>query len=178
MLLAVPRALQCLRPRRHFPAAAFVLTRAASFACHCFGGSSRVRWIHSSQKQAGSQELQGLTPQQKRILYRSKQRGWVELDLILSAFTERSIKTFRLEARNLTRDSNYYELAELEKIIDEENVVLYGCLVGADGHREAAPPHLQDSAVFKQLMNFALNQYPNLVAMQTTSSSAAAPNPS
>lgn len=36
------------------------------------------------------------------------QRGWVELDLILSAFTERSIKTFRLEARNLTLDSNYY----------------------------------------------------------------------
>ncbi|OEH75038.1 hypothetical protein cyc_00755 [Cyclospora cayetanensis] len=83
------------------------------------------------------------------------QRGWVELDLILSAFTDKHVGAFSNE-----------ELAELEKILDEENVVLYGCLVGTNGQLEVPPPHLQDSLLFQRLRQFACHEYPNLVASQ------------
>lgn len=94
-----------------------------------------------------------LTPQQKRILYRSKQRGWVELDLMLSAFTERRIGVFSPE-----------ELLELERVLNEENVVLYGCLVGTNGTYDVPPPHLENSHIFHLLKDFVVKEYPDLAA--------------
>lgn len=114
------------------------------------------RWFHSSNCSERQGPTSPLTSQQKRILYRSKQRGWVELDLILSAFAESRIGSFSHE-----------ELLELEGILGEENVVLYGCLVGTSGKYDVPPPHLQDSRIFRSLKDFVGNEYPDIAATQT-----------
>ncbi|KAL8438655.1 hypothetical protein ACSSS7_000028 [Eimeria intestinalis] len=111
------------------------------------------RWLHSETNQGSLDASHCWTPQQKRILYRSKQRGWVELDLILSAFSETRIKTMSAE-----------DLSELEKILDEENVVLYGCLVGNNGVYDAPPQQIGNLKLFHQLKAFVADEYPKLVA--------------
>ncbi|KAL8447623.1 hypothetical protein Emag_004233 [Eimeria magna] len=137
-------------------------------------GKFKTRCFHSGSKQGSQDVTHCWTPQQKRILYHSKQhttlptkngleffgwvhaclqRGWVELDLILSAFSERRIGTLSSE-----------ELSELERILNEENVVLYGCLVGNNGVYDAPPEHIGNLKLFQQLQEFVAKEYPRLVA--------------
>lgn len=61
----------------------------------------------------------------------------------------------------------FQELSELEKVLDEENVVLYGCLVGTNGIYDIPPPHLSSSSIFQSLRKFAVEDYPGIAAVST-----------
>lgn len=61
----------------------------------------------------------------------------------------------------------FQELLELERILEEDNVVLYGCLVGTSGNYDVPPPHLEDSRIFHLLKDFVGNEYANVAVMQS-----------
>lgn len=45
-------------------------------------------------------------------------------------------------------------MEEFEKILDEENVVLYDCLIGKDGCKAKVPGHLEESEAWRKLQFF------------------------
>ncbi|PFH33214.1 TPR repeat region protein [Besnoitia besnoiti] len=80
----------------------------------------------------------------KRIMYRSKQRGWAEIDLLLGAYADQELPSMSPQ-----------DVDEFEKILEEENVVLYDSLIGKDfKQRVPAPAHLADLKQWKQLSAF------------------------
>merc|ERR1712070_375806 len=72
----------------------------------------------------------------RRLIYRSKQRGWLELDIMLGDWSSENLK-------NLGEK----ELKEYEALLDQENPDLFKWLTG----QLEAPEEIQ-GPVFKQLM--------------------------
>lgn len=71
------------------------------------------------------------------ILYRSRQRGWLELDVILGSFAEKHLANFSSD-----------EVAQFESILATENPDLYKFVSGQ------LPPNddLKNNNVFKKLL--------------------------
>jgi succinate dehydrogenase flavin-adding protein (antitoxin of CptAB toxin-antitoxin module) len=68
-----------------------------------------------------------------RLLYRAKQRGFLELDLLVGLWAERNVPHLSM-----------MELAAFEEVLDIENPDLFKWLTG----QEAAPEALRDNASF------------------------------
>ncbi|KFG65086.1 TPR repeat region protein [Toxoplasma gondii RUB] len=85
----------------------------------------------------------------KRLMYRAKQRGWVELDLLLGAYCDENVPSMSTE-----------EVEELEKILAAENVVLFDCLVGKDWKRAPAPPEFGHLSQWRKLSAFVEARLP------------------
>ena len=64
----------------------------------------------------------------KRIIYRSKQRGWLEVDLMLGRFAERHVMEMSDE-----------ELDAYEQILSQETIDIFNIISG----KEAGPEELQ-----------------------------------
>ena len=87
-------------------------------------------------------ELQSTLPSallRKQLLYRSKQRGWLELDLIMGTWAERNLG-------RLSED----ELQQYEAVVRRENPDLMKWLV-----ERVAVPADADNAVMQQLISYA-----------------------
>lgn len=67
----------------------------------------------------------------KRLLYRSKQRGWLEVDLLLGSWADANLGKLSME-----------QLRAYERILNMETVDLFNCLQG----KEAPPEHLPADA--------------------------------
>lgn len=67
-------------------------------------------------------------------MYRAKQRGLLELDLVIGIYAERNVPTMSVD-----------KLAETERLLREENVDLWQWLT----QQSTAPDHVQENAVFK-----------------------------
>lgn len=67
----------------------------------------------------------------KRLLYRSKQRGWLEVDLLLGSWADANLGKLTME-----------QLRAYEHILNMETVDLFNCLQG----KEAPPAHLPADA--------------------------------
>ena len=74
----------------------------------------------------------------KQLLYRSKQRGWLELDLILGTWAEQHLE-------RLTD----VELQQYEAVVRRENPDLIKWLV-----ERVAVPHDADNAIMQQLITY------------------------
>jgi len=72
----------------------------------------------------------------KRLSYRSKQRGYLELDLIVGSWAEQQLPKMTTK-----------ELDEFAVVLDQENPDLFPWLTGQD----EAPAHMNDNSVFQQL---------------------------
>ena len=112
------------------------------------------RW--NQQASAGSHALDPLDATRRKLLYRSKQRGWLEMDIMLGNWA----------AANLPRLQEA-ELQQFQEVIDMENPDLYKMLTGqqavpddvanpllrtlcADLKRDAAPKvTVQSTAAFE-----------------------------
>ena len=97
----------------------------------------------SSAPEISSSELEGV---KKQLLWRARQRGLLELDVILGSFADKNLKTMSLA-----------DTTEFEKILALESPDLYKLLSGQ------APPsaELKDSAVLKQLMRHVFADHPS-----------------
>ncbi|PRW45532.1 ankyrin repeat family isoform A [Chlorella sorokiniana] len=71
-----------------------------------------------------------------RMLYRSRQRGFLELDLLIGMWAEKELP--RMSAP---------EIAEFEAVLDQENPDMFKWLTGQEG----VPPPLQSNSVFQRL---------------------------
>ena len=79
-----------------------------------------------------------LDVQRKRLLYRSKQRGWLEVDLLMGAFADAHLPGMG-EA----------ELREYERLLNRETLDVYNMVTG----KEDAPPELR-GAVLERVKAF------------------------
>eukprot|EP00249_Psilotum_nudum_P014243 c24737_g1_i2 orf=363-857(-) len=97
--------------------------------CKVLQGKS---WQSFVQEPAHSSQIQMLFPR-SRLLYRSKQRGYLELDLLLGKWVEENI-----------RQLDDIQLQALVEMLNLENPDLWKWLVG----QEAPPPFLCANPVF------------------------------
>ncbi len=85
----------------------------------------------------------------KVMLYRARQRGWLELDVILGSFAEKKLAVF-----------NDKEVEEFGAILAVENPDLYKYVSG----QSALNDELKSNSVFKQLLQHVNQNHPSLVA--------------
>jgi succinate dehydrogenase assembly factor 2 len=79
----------------------------------------------------------------RRMIYRSKQRGWLEADLLMGSWAVKNVPT-------LTE----LELDEYELLLKEETIDIFNYVSGKD----PLPDHLKHLSVMKKLMGYALVQ--------------------
>merc|ERR1740130_637211 len=75
------------------------------------------RW--NQQAQAGSNTFDENDALRRRLLYRSKQRGWLEMDMMLGNWAAENLATLEEE-----------QLNQFQEVIDMENPDLYVWLTG------------------------------------------------
>jgi antitoxin CptB len=102
----------------------------------CFFSSSSVGQRLSSSE---------LEEKRRRMLYHSKQRGWLELDLILGTFAECHL------AKLAEKD-----VVDFEKILEEENPDLFKWLSG----QSPVPSEFKEMDVLKLLMKHVNENHP------------------
>ena len=76
----------------------------------------------------------------KRMIYRSKQRGWLEADLLLGSWAVENIP-------KLSKD----ELDEFELLLKEETIDIFNYISGKD----ELPPHLANLDVMIKIKDYA-----------------------
>ena len=79
----------------------------------------------------------------KRMIYRSKQRGWLEVDILLGKWATEHVPTL-----------NASELDEYDAVLKEETINVYNYLSGKD----PLPLHLQNNSVVKKIQKYALSK--------------------
>jgi succinate dehydrogenase assembly factor 2 len=78
----------------------------------------------------------------KRAIYRSKQRGWLEADLLMGSWAQENAHKLSVQ-----------DLADYEEILKEETIDIFNYISGKD----ALPEKLAKMPVMKQLMQYALD---------------------
>ncbi len=114
-------------------------------SCH-----HRTSWIpvrfrswepgHRAAPQGGPGVPNTLSKRQKRIIYRSSQRGWLELDVLLG----------RWAAAHVPQMHDEESLAGIEDILDAETPHVLQWVLG----HASPPPHL-DTTVMKSIQEYA-----------------------
>ena len=79
----------------------------------------------------------------KRIIYRSKQRGWLEVDLLLGSWAKENVPKLS------SADLDDYEL-----VLKEETIDIFNYVSG----KNPVPLHLKDLRVMKDLQTYALKR--------------------
>jgi succinate dehydrogenase flavin-adding protein (antitoxin of CptAB toxin-antitoxin module) len=87
------------------------------------------------------------TPQLKRLMYHAKQRGWLELDLIIGNWAEQNRKSLASDAELTT---------EFENLLAVENPDLFKYLTG---QMEPDDAMLKSNTVFKMIRQHVMDQY-------------------
>lgn len=77
------------------------------------------------------------------MIYRSKQRGWLEADLLLGSWAVANVPGLNDE-----------ELDQYEEILKVETIDVYNYV----SMKDVPPPHLRDLPLMKRLQAFALKR--------------------
>ena len=75
------------------------------------------------------------------MIYRSKQRGWLEVDLLMGSWAVENVPKL-----------NEQELDEYEVLLNEETIDIYNYISGKD----ELPHHLKDLKVMKMMQDYSL----------------------
>ena len=81
------------------------------------------------------------TVRRKRMIYRSKQRGWLEADLLLGSWAVENVPKLNAD-----------ELDQYELLLKEETINIYNFISGKD----PLPSHLIDLPIMQRLKEYAL----------------------
>lgn len=76
----------------------------------------------------------------KRMIYRSKQRGWLEVDLLLGSWAAANVHSLSDE-----------EMRQYDIVLDEETINIYNYISGKD----RLPPHLEGLPIIKRIQAYA-----------------------
>mmetsp|Transcript_28985 Transcript_28985/g.56737 ORF Transcript_28985/g.56737 Transcript_28985/m.56737 type:complete len:237 (-) Transcript_28985:337-1047(-) len=105
-----------------------------------FSGGGSAQESHAKEEDRPAETpVSPLEARRKQMLYRSKQRGWLELDVVIGRFAEE-----RLSSLSET------ELDEFEQILSEENPDLFKWVSG----QLELPKEYENSGVMKNLQEF------------------------
>mmetsp|Transcript_18807 Transcript_18807/g.47713 ORF Transcript_18807/g.47713 Transcript_18807/m.47713 type:complete len:167 (-) Transcript_18807:4575-5075(-) len=74
----------------------------------------------------------------KKLIYRSKQRGWLEVDLLLGSFAKRRVPEFSID-----------EMKQFNRILSFQTVQLFNILIGT----EPTPTEI-DGPIMKELQHY------------------------
>lgn len=106
-------------------------------------GQRQASALHASawQRDDGSEQPPQDKEQQRkamvnRVLYRSRQRGFLELDLLIGMWAEREVPTMATDL-----------VQEFEVVLDQENPDMFKWIT----QQEQAPPELQANRAFQAL---------------------------
>ena len=79
-------------------------------------------WLktHKSSPQSGAEIPSSLSARQRKIIFRCKQRGWLELDVILGSWAAEYVPKMHKEE----------ELKQVERILEAETPHLYQWIIG------------------------------------------------
>ena len=111
-----------------------------------------ARW--NQQASAGSHALDPLDATRRKLLYRSKQRGWLEMDIMLGNWATANLP--RLQEA---------ELAQFQQVIDMENPDLYKMFTG-----QQAVPDDVDNPLLRTLCEDLKREAAPKVTVQSTAS--------
>jgi succinate dehydrogenase flavin-adding protein (antitoxin of CptAB toxin-antitoxin module) len=103
--------------------------------------------IKNSRFVVDSISSEGLTGPKKLMLYRARQRGWLELDVILGTFADRHLSTM-----------NDKELEQFGEILALENPHLFKLCSGQTEPDE----QLKANPVFANILSYVNKQHPSL----------------
>jgi succinate dehydrogenase assembly factor 2 len=78
----------------------------------------------------------------KRLIYRSKQRGWLEVDLLLGSWAAINVPSLSVE-----------EMDEYDKLLEEETIDIFNYVSGKD----VLPAHLENLSIVKKIQNYAFS---------------------
>ena len=77
------------------------------------------------------------------MIYRSKQRGWLEVDLLLGSWATENVP-------HLTEE----EMDQYEEILKVETIDIYNYI----SRKDPAPAHLKDLPILARIQSFALRK--------------------
>lgn len=77
----------------------------------------------------------------KRMIYRAKQRGWLEADILLGSWAKEFVPSLTAS-----------ELDEFDEILREETIDAYNYISGKD----ELPDHLKSNSVMQKIQEFAI----------------------
>lgn len=84
--------------------------------------------------------MRGMSPRQRRIVYRSRQRGWLELDVLFGGWAARHVPGITCEE----------ELGMVEELLEAETPEMLRWVMGQED-----PPEKFDNKIMKSMREFA-----------------------
>ena len=87
----------------------------------------------------GQRSVDAIEVRRKRLIYRSKQRGWLEVDLLMGTWAVENVPSLSIQ-----------EMDEYEAILNQETIDIFNFVTGKD----EAPPELH-GAVLDRLQEWA-----------------------
>eukprot|EP00892_Ulva_mutabilis_P010343 jgi/Ulvmu1/7681/UM038_0112.1 len=110
------------------------------------------------QRSLASTSEQDIRKEINKAMYRAKQRGLLELDLLIGIFAERNVPNMSAE-----------RLVETQKLLKEENVDLFQWLT----QQSEAPEHVQQNSVFQEIAQSVRDLYSTKCPQEARASSDA-----
>lgn len=95
---------------------------------------------HLRAPQAGAPMPSNLTPRQRRIIYRSRQRGWLELDILFGGWAAKHVPSLHSEK----------DVAMVEALLDADTPDVLKWILGQE-----KPPPAHDNAILASMREYA-----------------------
>jgi succinate dehydrogenase assembly factor 2 len=129
-------------PQVSGPQCRFVVSAIDKAASEIAEIDERLRQQHDSFQVTSKDAVNYDEIRRKRMIYRSKQRGWLEVDLLLGSWAEKNVP-------KLTPA----QLDEYDLVLKEQTIDVYNYISGKD----PLPPRLQNLQIMKDLQQYALS---------------------
>jgi succinate dehydrogenase flavin-adding protein (antitoxin of CptAB toxin-antitoxin module) len=107
------------------------------------GGAGKKEWLaaYLNAPQGGTPVEQGLCARKRRIMFRSRLRGWLELDVLLGSWTAKHVPSMTTESA----------VARVEALLEAETPHLFEWIT----MQSRPPPMYEHCGILKSMQEFA-----------------------